>query len=32
MYEYACHETNYGLDGVLRGARFADKQAPEGSR
>jgi hypothetical protein len=32
IYEYACHEANYGLEGVLRGARFADKQAPEGSR
>jgi hypothetical protein len=32
IYEYACHEANYGLEGVLRGARFADKQAQQGSR
>ena len=25
LYEYACHEANYGLEGVLRGARAADK-------
>ena len=25
MYEYACHEANYSLTNVLRGARFADK-------
>jgi hypothetical protein len=28
IFEYACHEANYGLEGVLRGARFADKQPP----
>ena len=27
MYEYACHEGNYGMEGVLRGARFREKQA-----
>jgi hypothetical protein len=26
IYEYACHEANYGLEGVLKGGRFADKQ------
>ena len=26
IFEYACHEANYGLEGVLRGARFKDKQ------
>jgi hypothetical protein len=26
MFEYACHEANYGLEGVLKGARFQDKQ------
>ena len=26
MYEYACHEGNHGLIGVLRGARYQDKQ------
>ena len=25
MYEYACHEANYSLTNVLRGARFAEK-------
>jgi hypothetical protein len=24
MYEYACHEDNYGLRGVLSGARAND--------
>jgi hypothetical protein len=29
MYEYACHENNYALGGILRGARVqeADKTA-----
>jgi hypothetical protein len=26
IFEYACHEANYGLEGVLRGARFAEKK------
>jgi len=26
IYEYACHEANYGLLGVLRGARFEEKK------
>jgi hypothetical protein len=26
-YEYACHEGNYGVVNILRGARVADKQA-----
>ncbi|MGQ0735649.1 MAG: hypothetical protein ACT4QD_18595 [Acidobacteriota bacterium] len=26
MYEYACHEGNYGLEGILRGARAIDKK------
>ena len=25
IYEYACHEGNYGLRGVLSGARFTEK-------
>jgi hypothetical protein len=25
IFEYACHEANYGLEGVLKGARFSDK-------
>jgi hypothetical protein len=27
MYEYACHEGNYALPGILAGAREAEKQA-----
>jgi hypothetical protein len=27
MFEYACHEANYGLEGVLKGARYQDKQS-----
>ena len=26
MFEYACHEGNYALEGVLKGARYQDKQ------
>jgi hypothetical protein len=26
IYEYACHESNYGLEGVLKGARYEDRQ------
>ena len=29
LYEYACHEGNYGLEGVLRGARAQEKRAAE---
>ena len=29
LFEYACHEANYGMVGVLRGARFAKSQAPK---
>lgn len=28
-YEYACHEGNYGLAGVLSGARVSEKKAGE---
>ena len=27
LYEYACHEGNYGLAHILSGARFAERQA-----
>ena len=27
IYEYACHEGNYGLANTLRSARFAEKAA-----
>jgi len=26
IYEYACHEANYALEGVLKGARYQEKQ------
>jgi hypothetical protein len=29
IYDYACHEGNYGLEGILRGARADDKAAAE---
>jgi hypothetical protein len=29
VYEYACHEGNYALPGILGGARLAEKQAAE---
>lgn len=29
LYEYACHEGNYGLQNTLRGARVADRMAAE---
>jgi hypothetical protein len=27
MYEYACHEGNHSMVGILSGARVADKEA-----
>ena len=27
MFEYACHEANYGLEGVLKGARYQEREA-----
>ena len=32
IFEYACHEGNYALDTVLRGARRADREARENGR
>jgi hypothetical protein len=29
MYEYACHEGNYGLANTLRSARMAEKAAQQ---
>jgi hypothetical protein len=29
VYEYACHEGNYGLEGILAGARADEKKAEE---
>ena len=31
IYEYACHEANYSLANVLKGARAADKVTAGGS-
>ncbi len=25
LYEYACHEGNYSLEGILRGARYQER-------
>ena len=27
IYEYACHEGNYSMEGALRGARYQEAQA-----
>ena len=32
IYEYACHEGNYGMEGTLSGARAIEKEATTGSR
>ena len=32
LFEYACHEGNYGLYGIMAGARKLNTQAVEGSR
>ena len=32
IYEYACHEGNYGLSNILAGARAADAQRAAGAR
>jgi len=32
IYEYACHEGNYAMSGILAGARAADKAAAEGGK
>jgi hypothetical protein len=31
LYEYACHEGNYGMPDILRGARFTEKEAAQGA-
>ena len=31
LYEYACHEGNYGMPDILRGARFAEREAEQGA-
>ena len=32
IYEYACHEGNYAMEGILGGARSAEGQAAKGGR
>ena len=32
LYEYACHEANYGLENTLRGARVADAAAAKAAK
>jgi hypothetical protein len=29
IYEYACHEGNYGLSGILAGARAGEQDATD---
>ncbi len=31
LFEYACHEGNYGMPNILSGARFREKEAAQGS-
>ena len=31
LYEYACHEGNYALSGVLSGARYQERMEAEGA-
>ena len=28
LFEYACHEANYGMEGILRGQRYREKNPP----
>ena len=32
MYEYACHEGNYGMLNTLRGERIYEQRAAEGTQ
>jgi hypothetical protein len=32
MYEYACHEGNYGLHGILEGGRNNDRAGKSNAR
>ena len=32
LYEYACHEGNVGMEGILSGARVLEKAEAEGTR
>jgi hypothetical protein len=31
VYEYACHEGNYAMEGILKGARILEAEATTGS-
>ena len=32
IYEYACHEANYGMTNLLQGARAVERDAATGNR
>jgi hypothetical protein len=32
MYEYACHEANYGMENLLKGARYLEQQNATGQK
>ena len=32
LYEYACHEGNYAMEGLLSGARAAEEASEESAR
>ena len=32
IYEFACHEGNYSMEGILKGARIAEAEAKAGGR
>jgi hypothetical protein len=32
LYEYACHEGNYAMEGILKGARAEEKAAEEAAK
>ena len=32
LFEYACHEANYGMEGIMAGARAKDKADAEGAK
>jgi hypothetical protein len=32
MFEYACHEANYGMENLLKGARFVEQEAGAGKQ
>ena len=31
LYEYACHEGNYSMEGVMSGARYQERMEAQGS-